>query len=65
MLTEAQKQKIKLAYEADRKPVRNKNGNFLLRFGGGGFKYLVRDGKATDAGTYYNQISNEIPKACS
>ena len=58
MLIAEAENKIKLAVDADRKPVRCKNGNFLLRFGTG-FKYLIKGDKVTDAGLYWAEITGE------
>ena len=59
MLTEAIKQKIKLAVEAGRSPKRSKGGSYILRFGANGFKYLVRDGEATEAGLHWATLTGE------
>ena len=62
MLTAAIKEKIKLAIEADCKPKRSKNGDFLLRFGGGvqgGYRFLVKDGHATLSGDYWKELTGE------
>ena len=53
------KRKIQLAIEAGRAPVRAKGGSLLLRFGGRGFKYLVKDGEATEAGRFWAEKSGQ------
>ena len=56
MLTASEKQKIRLAIQAGRDPIRGKNGNFLLRFGQG-FKFLIKNSEPTDAGRYWAEQS--------
>jgi 5-methylcytosine-specific restriction endonuclease McrA len=53
------KRKIQLAIEAGRAPVRAKGGSLLLRFGGRGFRYLVKDGEATEAGRFWSEKSGQ------
>ena len=57
-LTESTRQKIRLAWEAQREPKRGESGSVTLRFGGGGLTYLVRQGKKTESGLFYEQLSN-------
>ena len=57
MISNAIKEKIRLAYEAGRELRRPSSGNVLLRFGGGGHRFLVKGGKTTEAGAYYAQIT--------
>jgi hypothetical protein len=57
MISNAIKELIRLAYEAGRELRRPSSGNVLLRFGGGGFRFLVKGGKTSEAGAYYAQIS--------
>ena len=57
-LTDNIKQKIRLAFEAGRQPKRGESGSVTLRFGGGGLTYLVRQGKKTESGLFYEQLSN-------
>ena len=57
-LPDSTKQKIRLAYEAGREVKRGASGSVTLRFGGGGLTYLVRQGKKTESGLFYEQLSN-------
>ena len=51
------KQKIRLAVDAGREVQRGASGSVVLSFGGGGFRFLVKGGKQTDAGDYYTEIT--------
>ena len=57
-LTQSTRQKIRLAVEAGRELKRGESGSVSLRFGGGGLTYLVRQGKKTESGAFYEQLSN-------
>jgi hypothetical protein len=59
MLSAIIKTKIKLAHEADRAPVRGKSGNVILKFGGGGYRFLVKGGKTSAAGDYYKELTGK------
>ena len=60
MLTEAVKTKIRLAVEAQRQPKRGKkSGDYILRFGGGGYKVLLKDSALTEAGEYARSLGLE------
>ena len=59
MLSGIVKNKIRLAAEAERQPNRSKKGDFLLRFGAGGYRYLVKDGEATPAGLYWAEVTGQ------
>ena len=63
MLTEAVKTKIRLAVEAQRQPIRGKkSGDYILRFGGGGYKVVLKDGALTEAGEYAKGLGLELPE---
>ena len=60
-LQDSIKEKIRNAIRA-REPVRTKSGDYLLRFGNArnsGYRYLVRNSVATEAGDYWAEQTNQ------
>ena len=63
MLTDTIKAKLKLAVEAQRQPKQGKkSGDYILRFGGGGYKVLLKDGVLTEAGEYAKGLGLDLPE---